>query len=235
MLKRVFWVAAFAGFLLLLVSPLPAKVSVLLIDGRVLEGIAVTRVSLDYELETSPGEIIIIPGAFVSQVQLEEDEPEPEEEPEEEDPDAWRHESGVIRAEPQVVGGYEPEDVPGLNRDAKPEWLAGDPVDIPTRREQTEVLGEPAEFQKSISGQQDWKPTTDWDMVKGVNNWAPSEWSKGTVDPTWEPETVYGKDTDQLKNHESEFKESIIDNEWRPTDSFKKQDDSKKKGTSFRT
>ena len=77
-------------------------------------------------------------------------------------------------------------------------------------------------------------PTTDWDMVEGENNFAPSTWAKGVTSPDWQPESAFNPEDDQLKTHESQWQKGIMNPEWTPTDAWGKSN-AKKKGTSFRT
>lgn len=205
----------------LLVLPLRADVRVALTDGRMLDGRDLWRESGDYVLELENGETIVIPEAFVEQVQLA-GEPAPgEEEPPEEDPDAWRQKSGVVEGQSRTLGGQEPStDAPtGIDRDSGARTLAGDPVSPPRTSDQLRVFGEPSQFQKDVV-HNDWVPSTDWDMVNGVNNFAPSSWAKGVSDSAWKPDSAWSGDSDALARGQTQWTKPIVDSSWKPTNGF---------------
>lgn len=103
----------------------------------------------------------------------------------------------------------------------QPQTLAGDPIDLPTRSERLEVLGEPAGFQQGISDPT-WAPKSDWDMDPvRQNNFAPSTWQKSPIDPSWKPTSDWDADDDVLASSRSTWQKSPIDSKWTPTDGFK--------------
>jgi len=170
-------------------------------DGLVIEGVDVRREGENYLLELESGEVLTIPVQLVRTVNLS-GKPDPI--------------TGLTAATPQQLAGD-----PAQVDVSEPMQLEGDPVRPPTRREQTENIGEPSRFQKGVINP-NWHPETDWDMdMQKQNNFAPSRWSENVVDPHWEPESAFSGD-DVLQEGNSSFKESIIDNSWTPTDGFKK-------------
>jgi hypothetical protein len=106
-----------------------------------------------------------------------------------------------------------------LTGEGRAETLAGEPIRQPSREEQLQVLGPQARFQEDIVDN-DWEPTSDWEMTPEKNNFNPSTWSKPPIDPSWEPESSWDEDEDVLASGRTEWKESIIDPGWAPTDGF---------------
>jgi hypothetical protein len=105
-------------------------------------------------------------------------------------------------------------------RTGEPETLVGERITPPTRSEQTEKLGPPSRFQDDIVDNS-WHPTTDWNMDPHTqNNFAPSTWSKGPIDPEWKPQSAWDTNEDVLASGRSEWRQGIIDPSWKPTDGF---------------
>jgi len=203
------------GMLLLLAVALPTAgdTELVLIDGRVLRGVDLSRRDGVYTLRLENGSEVAFPEELVEQVRLiGEEKPSPRY-----TPDGYR----LSEAE-ELSGNSVPEGPSGL-RSEESQTLAGKQVTPPRRDEQLAVFGEPAEFQKDIIDNR-WVPESDWDMdpEKG-NNFAPSTWSKGVVDPTWKPESAFDADKDVLKNSRSTWSKSIVDSTWEPTDAFAKR------------
>ena len=184
-------------------TPCAAEVRLHLVSGQVLEGTDVNREGGNYYLTMMDGGVIPIPHELVASVELtgKKEEPPPEKE----------------------AGVYPDTGLPSGLTPAKPQQLAGDPVTVPSRREQLEVLGEPSKFQQGIFDP-NWHPESDWKIDPTNphrNDFAPSEWSESIIDPQWVPENAYPDD--QIDFAPSEFKENIIDPSWVPQDGFKKK------------
>jgi len=107
------------------------------------------------------------------------------------------------------------------DKKAEPRTLAGEEVDMPTREDQLEVLGEPARFQKGLSDPT-WAPKSDWDMdPHRQNNFAPSTWQKSPINPSWKPTSDWSADDDVMAKSRSTWQKGPIESKWTPTDSFK--------------
>jgi hypothetical protein len=185
-------------------------------DGRVLEGVDVRRDGQVYVLELESGERLTFPVELVDEVRLTGDEKVKE--------DQLR--PGFRNAGPETLSGAPPdENAPTGLREGEPQTLAGREVRPPRPSEQTEALGEPAQFQKGIVDPE-WRPETDWNMdPHEQNNFAPSEWAEGPVDPNWTPESAFDANKDVMEPSRSEWRENIVENSWEPTDGFEKKKD----------
>jgi hypothetical protein len=106
-----------------------------------------------------------------------------------------------------------------LTGEGEPRTLAGEPYSEPTREERLRVLGPRARFKEDIVDN-DWEPSSDWEMTPEKNNFNPSKWSKPPIDPSWEPESSWDEDKDVLASGRTKWKKSIIDSSWSPTDGF---------------
>jgi hypothetical protein len=199
-LKRVF------SLLLLIVicaTPCAAEVRLRLSSGQVLEGTDVYREGGNYYLTMADGGVIPIPHELVASVELTGKKEEPKPEPE--------------------VQSFPGTGLPSGLTPGKPQQLAGDPVTPLSRREQTEALGEPSEFQQGVFDP-NWHPESDWKGDQSDphrNDFAPSTFQDGIIDPQWVPENAYPED--QIEFAPSEFEKSIIDPSWVPQDGFKKK------------
>jgi hypothetical protein len=206
---------------LLVVSTVPVggETELVLIDGRVLSGREVRREGDEYVLTLESGDEISLPTQLVESVRLIGKKEEPEQPDEDE---FMQTHPGLRTAGPEALGGVSPPPGPSGLRSEGPQQLAGDPVSRPSRSEQLEVFGEPAEFRKDIVDNS-WTPTTDWNMdPETQNNWAPSKWAEDIVDPSWEPESAFDADADVLADSESTWQKGTFDSSWKPTDGFKK-------------
>jgi hypothetical protein len=106
-----------------------------------------------------------------------------------------------------------------LTGEGKPQTLAGEPISPPTTEDQLRVFGSQARFKEDIVDN-DWQPSSDWEMSPEKNNFNPSTWSKGPVDSNWEPESSWDEDKDVLASGRTKWNKSIIDSTWSPTDGF---------------
>ena len=177
-------------------------------DGRVIAGVDIERDGPEYVVRLDNGGAISIPVELVQEVRLTgrraPDPPVP---------------TGLTYAEP---GPFVPSGPTGL-RQGEPMQLAGQAVTPPDPSGQLAVFGEPAQFQQNIVDN-DWVPTTDWDMRPEVmNNWARSTWAENVIDPEWHPESAFDPNEDVLEDSRSTWEPSIIDNSWTPTDGFPKR------------
>ena len=169
-------------------------VEVELIDGQVLRGEEAERDGANYVIRMEDGSTMVIPTDAVRTVRL----------------------SGVgSRPKPKPA----PERTPDGLTISEPRTLAGPEVRAPRRSEQLGVFGKPSEFQGDIVDSR-WTPETDWDMdPETQNNWAPSTWAKGPIDPTWTPESAF-PDDDVLEDSRSTWQNGVVDSTWTPTDGF---------------
>ncbi len=190
-------IALFAGIVTLsLVAWVGARsgVEVELTNGQVLRAEEAARDGDDYVIRMEDGSTVVVPTAAVRTVRL----------------------SGVGTRPPQE---REPERTPEGLTIAEPQQLAGPEVRAPRRSEQLGVFGEPSSFQKDIVDNR-WTPETDWNMdPKTQNNWAPSTWAKGPIDPTWRPEPAF-PEGDALEGGRSTWQQGPVDSTWTPTDGF---------------
>jgi hypothetical protein len=175
-----------------------SEVSVRLVDGQVIAADDVRRDGDNYVITLEDGSSLVLPLDAVASIQL----------------------SGS-RSPAETDDPFAPQPLPeseGIEV-AEPRNVAGDEV-APTRRsDQLAVFGEQSRFQRDIVDNR-WRPETDWNMdPRTQNNWAPSTWSKGPIDPSWEPESAWD-DEDVLEDSRSTWSESIIDNSWKPKDGF---------------
>jgi hypothetical protein len=56
------------------------------------------------------------------------------------------------------------------------------------------------------------------------NNWNPSTWQDGVIDPEWKPDSAFDANKDVLAGSRSSFGSTIVDTKWEPQDGFKKDD-----------
>jgi hypothetical protein len=202
-----------------------AATELVLQDGRVIAGAEVQRDGDNYAVILESGQTIVLPVDLVREMRLT-GRPEPPPKPPEPDDDRPRFNpvTGLTTSKPRELGATQPKgSAAGLVVGGKPQQLAGDPVRAPTTREQLEVFGEPAEFQKNIINPH-WQPTSDWDMDPDKqNNFAPSDWAEDIVDHSWEPKSDWDMDPEKQNNfNKSTWSKGVIDNSWKPTDGFKK-------------
>ena len=192
---------------LVLASPLLAGTALVLNDGQVLEGVDIRREGGLYLLEQESGNVISIPIELVREVQLA-TAPAP-------DPATgltYREGSATLAGSSKKPAGV----IVG-----KGQTIAGGEVRPPTTAEQTSVLGPPSKFAKSIVDNQ-WTPSSDWDMDPENNNFAPSKWSKSIIDNEWEPTSDWDSDPENNNFNRSNWSKSVVDNEWKPSDGFSK-------------
>lgn len=192
---------------LLIAGPLLADATLVLNDGRTVQGVDVRREGGNYLLEQENGGFVTLPIELVREVRLSTPPP-----PDPRTGLTYREGSETLAGTSERPGGV----VVG-----KGQVIAGDENPIPTRAEQTAVLGPPSKFAKSIVDNE-WTPTSDWDMDPKNNNFNPSTWSKSIIDNDWEPTSDWDNDVENNNFDRSNWSESIVDNEWRPTDGFKK-------------
>jgi len=204
-------------FFLLAVAGLPALAGAELVfeDGQVLAGVQAVRKGDQYLLELESGAVISIPAELVKQVRLTGgDKYSPE---------------GLHWADPELLVGSETDPAaPNAIRFGEPETLAGRPEAArpPRRTEQLRVLGEPAGFREDlVEGR--WYPSTDWDFdTERQNNFDPSRWAEGPVDPGWIPRSAYEAERDVFAGSRARWSPSVLDPEWVPRDGFERRNQS---------
>jgi len=176
-----------------------------LADGRVIAGRDVERDGAEYVVTLEGGGSIAIPVELVVEVRLIGRKEPPAPVP-----------TGLTVAEPEP---FVPSGPTGL-RHGEPVQLAGQAAPAPSS--QLAVFGAPAEFQRDIVDN-DWVPTTDWDMRPEVmNNWNPATWAPDVIDPEWHPQSAFDPNEDVLADSRSTWAKAPIDSSWTPTDGFKK-------------
>jgi len=113
-----------------------------------------------------------------------------------------------------------PHEATGVVR-AKPETLAGEPVQPATPREQTAALGEASRFAESPVPLHPW-PRSDWpsDPRKG-NNFAPSLFASAPRDPAWSPAS--GFPTGGARSRRASWARPPASPEWHPADGWSAQ------------
>lgn len=113
-----------------------------------------------------------------------------------------------------------PDAVPGLTY-AKPQTLAGVPVQPPTTQEQLAVFGKPARFQPDVvkSG---FEPKV-WVPDPSQNNFNPSKWAQSPTDPNWQPTSAFDPNEDVLADSRSTWQKAPTDTAWVPQDGFQKK------------
>ena len=166
-------------------------------------GVEIERDEGNYVVTLEGGDRVAIPEAVVESVRL-----------------IGSGEPEVKRADPRRVAGPAPPEGPsGLVR-SDPTTLAGPTVRPPTPREQLEVFGEPARFQRDIIDNR-WTPSSDWDLdPERGNNFAPSRWAEDVVDNAWSPTSAFDTKKDVLAGSRSTWQRSIVGSEWTPSDGF---------------
>jgi len=184
---------------LLVGGPLFADASLVLEDGRVVEGIDVRREGGLYLLEQEDGSVLSLPIELVREVRLS-------------TPPAPDPRSGLTYREGSETLAGSSERPAGVVV-GKGQVLAGEEVRVPTPAEQTAVLG-PLD--------NEWTPSSDWDMDPENNNFNPSTWSKSIIDNEWEPTSDWDSDTENNNFNRSNWSKSVVDNEWKPKDAFAK-------------
>jgi hypothetical protein len=192
---------------LLLAGPLLAGAALVLEDGNVLQGEDVRREGGLYLLEQEDGNVVSIPLELVREVRLT-------------TPPAPDPRTGLSYREGSETLAGTTERPAGV-RVGKGQTVAGDEPRVPTRAEQTAVLGPPSKFSRDIVDHA-WTPSSDWDMDPGNNNFNPSKWSKSVVDNDWEPSSDWDNDVKNNDFNPSKWSQGVVDNEWQPKDGFAK-------------
>lgn len=173
-------------------------VEVELIDGQVVRGTEAERDGDSYVIRMEDGTTIVVPTDAVRTVRL----------------------SGVGAQTPKPPEPTRPERTPDGLTIAEPRTLAGPEVNAPRRSEQLAVFGKPSEFQRDIVENR-WTPETDWNMDPTTqNNFAPSTWAKGPIDPTWKPQDAFAGGGDVLDGGRSTWQQGPVDTSWQPQDGF---------------
>lgn len=143
---------------------------------------------------------------------------------------------GMVEAEPQQLEG-DAVDLDDENRPASgmvrghAEVLAGEEIRPPRTSEQTKALGPPAEFSKGVIDPT-WRPESVFNASNDVTNFNPSTWAEDIVDHSWTPSSDYTQKSDVSNFAPSTWSESIVDNSWKPTDGFSKRESSFRRDTS---
>jgi len=192
---------------LLVGGPLFAGASLVLEDGRVVEGIDVRREGGLYLLEQEDGSVLTLPIELVREVRLS-------------TPPAPDPRTGLTYREgSQTLAGS--SERPAGVVVGQGQVVAGGEVRVPSTAEQLGVLGPPSKFADSIVDNE-WTPSSDWDMDPENNNFNPSTWSKSIIDNEWEPTSDWDSDMENNNFNRSNWSKSVIDNEWKPKDAFAK-------------
>jgi len=196
------------------ISILLAAVEVVLQDGQILKGVEARREGDIYLIQQDSGEVLTVPVELVREVRLIGEKPPPAEPPR----------SGVVVNESRQLAGTptdrEGAGPTGLVRGA-PQTLAGGEVRSPSRSEQLEALGPPAQFQKGVSDPY-WHPKPAFDPNEDVLADSRSKWQDSVIDNEWQPESAFDSKQDVLASGRSGWQQGVVDNSWQPEDDFKK-------------
>jgi len=168
-----------------------------LIDGRVLEGVAVERVDDGYQLLLESGARIVVPVALVREVRL-----------------------IVEPAEPSTPLEVPPE-APAQDREVEvpPEEL---PLEPPLRRsyEQLAVLGPQPPIVARNTVDPSWRPGGDWRQDPVVNQFEPSSWEDPPIGSRWSPRSSFDSADDWTLIPSARWAGPPIGSAWRPREGF---------------
>ena len=191
--------------LALALSAVLAATELVLHDGRTIHAIDVRRDGGNYVVTLEGGDMIALPLELVETIRL-----------------TGKGTREVEVTEPGLVAGQAVPEGPSGLRQSEPQTLAGERVRAPTTREQLGALGPPARFQKGVVDS-NWRTNSDWAMNANDprrNEFAPSTWSEGVVDPTWTRKSAFDADEDVLAASRSSFQKGVVDSTWTPSDGF---------------
>lgn len=219
-MRRNFGIALLAAVGAL--SSARAGTEVVLQDGQVIQATEVRRDGDNFVIVLPSGGTATLPAGSVASVRLGDEPPA----------------APTTGAKPETTGGITYNDKgqqisgPKLPENKNfPTVVSGPDVKAPSVADQQRVLGTPSQFKGDITHQQDWVPSTDWNMdPTETNNWAPSTWAPDIVDSRWEPKSAYDTNKDVLADSRSTFQKGAIDSTWTPTDGFRKEGTSAKVG-----
>jgi hypothetical protein len=164
-----------------------------LIDGRVLEGVAVERVKGGYELQLDSGARVVIPAELVLQVRL---AVEPSRAP---TPEADLTEAPV--PEPAVEELPETPSLPDATRQPF---------------EQLAVFGpQRADVAQGVVDAS-WRPSSDLRQELVENEFDPSSWTAPVVGSRWTPEDSLDRGADWSRSPSAKWARSSIRSTWWP-------------------
>lgn len=175
-----------------------AQTGLELIDGRVLEGIAVERVGDGYELVLDGGARIVIPAELVREVRLIVEPPEPtasEELPPGESPTG-----------PQ--GETSPEELPAPPRPSDP-------------FEQLAAFGPQRPIVARSAIDPAWWPSSDWQQDLVENEFDPASFREPAVGYRWMPQESLDRAADWATSQSSRWSRPAIGSAWWPRDGFR--------------
>ena len=179
--------------LLAMASVAVAQTGLELIDGRVLEGIAVERVKDGYELQLESGAKVVIPAELVLQVRLA-FEPSPARIPDADLPEA-------PAPEPVVENLPETPSLPETTRHSY---------------EQLAVFGPQREIVARGIVDASWRPSSDLRQELVENEFDPSSWTAPAVGSRWVPKESLDRGADWSRSPSARWARSSIRSAWWP-------------------
>jgi hypothetical protein len=193
------WTAWPAVLLVLLAaaSVSVAQTGLELIDGRILEGVAVERAEDGFELMLETGARIVVPAALVRQVRL-----------------------TVEPAEPLTLEELQPEGpVQGPEGEISAEEL---PLQPPRRQsyEQLAVFGPQRPVVARNTVDPAWWPDSDWEQELVENEFDPSRWEDPAIGSRWSPEESLDRAADWATSQSARWARPAIGSAWWPREGF---------------
>lgn len=195
------WIARTAVVLTLLAmtGQSAARTGLELIDGRVLEGVAVERVEDGYQLVLETGARIVVPTELVRQVRLITEPATPS------IPDEALPEPPARTPEPVI--------------ETPPEQLLPQPRSRPAY-EQLAVFGDQRPIVARDTVDPGWRPSSDWHQELVANEFDPSTWKSPAVGSRWVPEESLDRAADWATSQSASWPRPAVRTAWWPRDGF---------------
>ncbi len=203
-MKRLLALLSLTAMITAGVMPSRSGSSVVLDDGRVVEGIDVRREGDLVLVTLATGEVVTLPASAVREIRLGGEPP------------SRTPPTGLTEGPPQQLAG---QPAAGLV-DSGPAQLAGTPVPPPQTSDQLAVFGGPAKWARDPV--ESTFHATEWQMDPPEANWNPSKWATAPTDPTWVPTSGFDTTKDVLAPSRSTWRQGSTPSAWVPTDGFKK-------------
>lgn len=172
-----------------------AAATVVLVDGRTIEGVDLTRDGDTVVIELPSGDSASIPEALVKEIRL----------------------SGSGAEDDDTVPA------PTAFRTGPAETLAGQPYVPPAPSDQVAAIGRTSTFQGDVVTSS-FEPSV-WVPDPDGNNFAPSTWAESVVDTEWKPTSAFDARVDVMESGRSTWQKGVVDSAWAPSDGFAKSNE----------
>jgi hypothetical protein len=177
-----------------------AQTGLELIDGRVLEGVAVERSDDGYQLVLETGARIVVPAELVRQVRLILEPATPS------IPAEAMQEPPVQTPAPRFEASAEQHSLPPQSRHQSYEQLA--------------VFGAQRPIVARDTVDPAWRPSSDWHQELVENEFDPSNWKDPAIRSRWVPEESLDRAADWATSQSARWARPAIRTAWWPRDGF---------------